>query len=143
MTPQQIAIVQSTWEQIYPNANVAATMFYTRLFELDPTLRRLFPGDLRAQYRKLVAAIGLAVRSLGNPDRLGPVLDELGRRHAGYGVKDPHYSTVGVALVDTLAAGLGDGFTPAVQEAWAATYAVIAETMKNGAAQGRPVALAR
>ena len=142
MTPDQITLVQRTWEQIRPNANVTAAMFYSRLFELDPSLRRLFRNDLVAQSKKLVNAISPAVRSLENPDRLAPALRELSRRHAGYGVEDPHYATVGAALLETLAAGLAGAFTPAVREAWSATYSVLAETMKNGAAQGRPMTLA-
>lgn len=139
MTPQHITMVQRTWEQIYPDAVVVATLFYSRLFTRDPSLRRLFPDDLQAQHRKLVGAINLAVRSLKDLERLRPTLQELGRRHTGYGVQDQHYSTVGAAFLDTLAAGLGDGFTPAVQEAWTATYTVLAETMKSGGAHGRPM----
>jgi len=142
MTPQQINVVQRTWEQIFPNANAVAATFYSRLFELDPTLRALFPDDLQPQARKLVYAINLAVRGLGDLDRLEPVLRELGRRHVGYGVEDRHYLTVGAALIDTLAAGLGDGFTAAVRDAWTDTYAIVAETMKSGATHGDRIALA-
>lgn len=142
MTPQQINVVQRTWEQIFPNANAVAATFYSRLFELDPTLRALFPDDLQPQARKLVNAINLAVRGLGDLNRLEPVLRELGRRHIGYGVEDRHYLTVGAALIDTLAAGLGDGFTAAVRDAWTDTYAIVAETMKSGATHGDRIALA-
>lgn len=143
MTPQQITIVQATWEQIHPDADAVATLFYSRLLARDPSLRRLFPDDLQAQRRKLATAINLAVRSLKDLESLEPMLQELGRRHVGYGVHDRHYSTVGAALLDTLAAGLGDGFTPAVQDAWTATYQVLSETMKSGAARAREIAQAR
>ena len=55
---------------------------------------------------------------------------------AGYGVRDEHYGTVAVALLSTLALGLGDAFTDEVREAWATVYWVLADTMKAGAADG-------
>ena len=74
-----------------------------------------------------------AVKGLPRLDRLIPVLQDLGRRHAEYGVDDSHYETVGAALLWTLEKGLGPAFTPDVREAWATVYAVLATTMKAGA----------
>jgi hypothetical protein len=36
-------LVQESWMQVEPIADTAATLFYGRLFELDPSLRPLFP----------------------------------------------------------------------------------------------------
>jgi hemoglobin-like flavoprotein len=63
------------------------------------------------------------------------VVQDLGRRHVRYGVTDDHYAKVADALLWTLGQGLGDGFTPAVREAWTATYTVLADTMKAAAAK--------
>lgn len=57
------------------------------------------------------------------------------RRHAGYGVRDEHYEAVATALIWTLGTGLGDAFTPEVREAWATMYWIVADTMKEGAAE--------
>ncbi len=141
MTPQQIRLVQHTWEQIRPNAGAVGETFYSRLFERDPSLRKLFRSDVQAQSRKLVNAVTLATQSLASLERLTPVLHELGRRHASYGVEDRHYSTVGAALLETLEAALADSFTPAARQAWTATYEVLAETMRRGAAEGSPIDL--
>ena len=54
-------------------------------------------------------------------------------RHAGYGVQEAHYATVGEALVWTLARGLGASFTPETQAAWVATYEALAGAMQRGA----------
>jgi hemoglobin-like flavoprotein len=78
--------------------------------------------------------IGLAVDSLDRLDALAPTLASLGRRHAGYGVQDRHYDTVGAALLWTLEQGLGADFTPEVRQAWAGAYALLARTMQAGAA---------
>lgn len=135
MTPQDIAIVKYTWGQVLPIQEQAASLFYGRLFELDPSLRPLFKGDMTDQGRKLMAMINTAINNL---DRLGsvvPAVEELGRRHVGYGVRDEHYDTVGAALLWTLEQGLGDAFTDEVKAAWAETYGVLATTMKQAAAE--------
>jgi hemoglobin-like flavoprotein len=63
-----------------------------------------------------------------------PVVQELGRRHACYGVKDHHYGAVGTALLWTLAEALGAAFTPDVKDAWARVYGTLASTMREAAA---------
>ena len=77
--------------------------------------------------------IGGAVNLLDQPEALIPVVQSLGRRHVGYGVEDHQYETVGAALLWTLEKGLGADFTVDVEQAWAATYEVLSNTMKAAA----------
>ncbi len=139
MTPEQMQLVQTSWTKVEPIASQAAELFYGRLFELDPSLRALFKGDMQAQGAKLMRAITLVVRGLEQLDVLAPTLRALGRRHVGYGVKNSHYDTVGVALLWTLAQSLGSAFTPATSAAWAEAYNVLATVMKEGAATSAAV----
>jgi len=135
MTPEQIFLVQKSWRQVLPIADTAAELFYTRLFSLDPTVKPLFKGDMKAQGRKLMAMIGTAVNGLSKLETIVPAVQELGKRHVKYGVKDQHYDTVGAALLWTLEQGLGDAFTRDVKAAWTAVYGVLAATMKEAAAK--------
>lgn len=132
ITEKQIQTVQASFAKVAPIAPVAADMFYARLFELDPDLRKLFKGDMRSQGAMLMSMLSTAVRGLSDSNALIQVLMALGRRHTGYGVKDKDYSTVGQALVWTLEQGLGDDFTPEVREAWLAAYNMIADVMQQG-----------
>ena len=133
VTATQKMLVQDTFDSIAPIADDAAALFYRRLFELDPSLRTMFQGDMAEQRRKLMNMIGAAVRGLDRLEQLVPVVQDLGRKHVGYGVEDRHYDTVGAALLWTLEKGLGSGFTPEVKEAWAAVYGLLASTMQNAA----------
>lgn len=135
MTARQVELVQTTWEQVVPISEQAAALFYGRLFELDPSLKPMFKTDIKEQGKKLMTMITVAVRGLNDLGKLVPAIEEMGRRHTGYGVKDEHYATVGAALLWTLEKGLGPAFTPDVKEAWATTYGVLASTMQKGAAQ--------
>jgi hemoglobin-like flavoprotein len=133
MTPREKSVVQETFAQVAPSADTAAALFYGRLFELDPTLKELFKVDMREQGKKLMQMIGLAVSKLDALDELVPAVQALGRRHAGYGVKDVDYDTVGAALLWTLQQGLGPAFTPEVKSAWTTVYGLLASTMKAAA----------
>lgn len=135
MTPRQIALVQNSWKDVLAVRETAAQLFYLRLFALDPSLQSMFKGDMREQGRKLVAMIGVAVAGLTRIETLVPVIEALGRRHAGYGVRDEHYVTVASALLWTLEQGLGARFTPEVRDAWTAAYGLLAGTMQGAARQ--------
>lgn len=135
MTPRQIQLVRETFAAVEPIADTAATIFYRRLFDLDPDLRALFPSDLTAQRRNLMQTLTVVVRNLDRLDGILPAVEALGRRHAGYRVRADDYETVGAALLDTLEEGLAAAFTPEVRAAWTAAYGLLASVM-IGAADG-------
>jgi len=133
MTPEQITLIRTSFAKVAPDADKAAALFYSLLFEADPSVKPLFPENMEEQGAKLMKMIGTAVNNLDNLDTLVPVLQDLGRRHVDYGVKDEHYATVGSCLLVTLGKGLGDDFTPATKEAWTAAYGVMADVMTAAA----------
>lgn len=126
LSVEQIELVQSTFPSIALASAQISAAFYARLFELDPSLQPLFKGPMPEQGYKLMQMIGTAVMGLDRLDELAPAIEDLGRRHVGYGVKKEHYDTVGEALLWTLREHLGDEFTPAVGEAWTSVYLVLA-----------------
>ena len=134
MSPQQVQLVQQSFAQVAPISAAVPGIFYKRLFELDPSLRKLFKSDMNEQGEKLMQMIGVAVKGLDDPDALLPAVRQLGARHESYGVEADDYETVGQALLWTLEQGLGSAFTPEVKQAWTDTYVVLA-----GAMQGRNV----
>lgn len=133
MKPETISAVQATFAKVEPIADKAAVLFYGRLFELDPSLKPMFKGDMSEQGAKLMRMIGIAVRGLTDLDSIVPAVQNLGVRHVAYGVKDEHYDTVGAALLWTLEQGLGDDFTPEVKQAWTDVYTLLAQVMQDAA----------
>jgi hemoglobin-like flavoprotein len=132
MTPHQITLVQTSFAKVAPIAGVAADLFYDRLFEIAPDVRRMFPSDLGEQKKKLMAMLGTAVAGLARPEALLPAVRALGQRHAGYGVSAGHFAPVGAALIWTLEQGLGEAFTADVRDAWVEVYGVLSKTMIEG-----------
>jgi hemoglobin-like flavoprotein len=138
MTPEQVKLVQDSFTKVAPIADKAADLFYDRLFVIAPDVRSLFPDDLSAQKKKLMQMLASAVTNLHQVEKIIPAVQDLGRRHVGYGVTANHYEPVGAALLWALEQGLGPAFTPHVKEAWAETYATVADAMKTAAAEVMP-----
>src|SRR5262245_15780346 len=99
MTPEQRRLVRESFEVLRDQGGPVALLFYGRLFELDPAARRLFHNDLALQARKLVDTLDTIVQSLDRFDAIRPRLADLGRQHAGYGVRLEQYETVTTALL--------------------------------------------
>lgn len=138
LTPFKIKLVQDSFKLVVPISDVAAEIFYSKLFEKDPSLKSMFSGDMKEQGKKLMMMIGTAVGGLNDLGKIVPAVQDLGKRHAGYGVTDSMYDTVGSALLETLEAGLGAAFTPPVKSAWTEVYVTLATTMKDAAAIKTP-----
>ncbi len=132
-TSEQVKLVQESWAMVEPIADTAAELFYGRLFETAPEVKPLFSGDMKAQGKKLMAMITVAVKGLTNLEAIVPAVQELGKRHVKYNVKDEHYAVVGASLLWTLEKGLGDAFTADTKEAWTTVYGVLSSTMIDAA----------
>ena len=135
MTPEQVKLVQSSFEKVAPIATQAGDLFYGRLFEIAPEVRPMFSDDISSQRDKLMQMLTTAVTNLHQVEKIVPAVQDLGRKHVGYGVVDAHYDTVGSALIWTLEQGLGDDFKPDVKDAWVAAYTTLATVMKDAAAE--------
>ena len=141
LDPDIVEHVRTSWNEAQAVASRMSTLFYDHLFTADPTLIPLFKsnerGEMEEQGHKLMHMIGIAVDELTDLDTLVPMLRDLGHRHVGYGVREEDYQTVRSALLKTLADGLGERFTPETEQAWAAVYDLIEETMLAGAHTGQ------
>ena len=129
MTLNEKHLVLRSFAQVMPIAETAAELFYGRLFELDPTLRPMFRGDMREQGRKLMATLAVVINGLGNLEAILPAASALAKRHVAYGVKAAHYTPVGAALLWTLERGLGPQWTPQLAAAWGEAYGVLSDFM--------------
>ncbi len=139
MTPEQITLVQSSFERLGPRLPAMATRFYQELFGRDPALRDLFTTDLAQQEVKFAEKLTEIVRAMPRLDELLTHTRALGARHLGYGIRAADYQTVSAALLAALAAILGDSFDAPTRQAWNLAYNLVAETMLEGAAAARPV----
>lgn len=136
--------IKDSWRLVVPIAETATDLFYKRLFELQPSYRAYFKGDMQAQKRKLFTMLAFIVKALDWPESawredvneeedLFLVVLALGRRHSDlYQIPDASYATVGEALLFTLDYGLGKKFDAAARVAWTKVYNLVSTTMKMG-----------
>ncbi|MEV7237235.1 globin family protein [Streptomyces sp. NPDC051020] len=124
-----LSLIRSSFAAVQPHGSQVTAYFYDHLFAHHPGVRPLFAAHLDEQRDRLWAALGALVANLENTDTLIGMLQNLGRRHAGYGVLAEHYPAVGASLIATLRHYAGDAWTPAVEESWTAVYGVISSTM--------------
>ena len=129
MNPKQIKLVQDSFAKVAPISEQAAVLFYGRLFEVAPSVRAMFPDDMKEQRKKLMATLAVVVGGLSNLEAVLPAASALAKRHVNYGAKPEHYPVVGGALLWTLEKGLGEAWTPDVAEAWTAAYGTLSGYM--------------
>lgn len=124
--------VRASWAEVAQLGPLAAEVFYKQLFEQEPRLKSLFAGvDMVRQHGRLVDALSFVVDRLDCLDEVVPLLEELGRRHQGYGVGERDYEAVGAALLATLEEAHGDAWTRPLASSWEAAYGFVAGTMQS------------
>ncbi len=133
MTSSQILLVKKSWRLLRNlPPELVADAFYSKLFLDHPELRRMFPKQMDDQYKKLIDMLSSMVARLDDIGSLTQDINDMAKRHVGYGVQNKHYEMVGAALLWTLEKGLGSDWNEETAEAWAACYGIIAGQMVQG-----------
>jgi len=141
MNSENAARVRRTWALVLPKRKLVCRDFYRRLFLRYPELRPLFKGEIGEQADLFVTMINTVISALEHPQRVRPLVEALGARHAAYyGVKSEDYAKFEQVLLDTLCATLGDDLDAEGLEAWREVFARLSRTMQAGAAVDSSVA---
>ena len=144
MSPESERLVRESWAHTAPRRDELVAAFYSRLFDANPELQRLFGHvDMTEQRKKFATMMNDIVRVIDAPELLVSEIAASGRRHVSYGVRDRDYEDVGAALLWAFAYVLGPEFTPDVQSAWRDAYALLSAVMRRAAERqsaARPVA---
>ena len=126
--------LESSFNQIRPQALEFSARFYQLLFQYYPELIPMFEKvDQPAMEKKLIASLALIVENLRNPEELMLALKSLGARHAKIGAVREQYPMIGEILLITFAEYLGQDWTTELETAWLDAYNLIADMMLAGA----------
>ena len=130
----KVALLQSSFEKVKPQADAFVDGFYSNLFSMYPSAKPLFEHTKMGMQKKmLLDSLVLTVDNLDNPEVLTEKLQGLGARHVKYGALPEHYPLVGNALLTTFEQFLVDDWTEDVKQAWVEAYGAITELMLSGA----------
>jgi NAD(P)H-flavin reductase/hemoglobin-like flavoprotein len=133
LSDDEIGLLDESLRLIGDRSDKVVAYFYAAMFVEAPQLRALFPAAMDTQRDRLFRALTGAVRGLADPDRLVPMLEQLGRDHRKYGVRAEHYDVLGRALIGSLRKHTEDVWVPELEAAWTKAYALMADIMQEGA----------
>jgi len=108
-----------------PVSDAAMTYFYAQLFTMDAEIRAMFPAAMDLQRRRFFEALGRiadAQQTQAERDRLVPYLQELGRAHRKFGVREQHYEVIRRALLATLQRFAAPRWNETAKHAWETAY---------------------
>jgi hemoglobin-like flavoprotein len=132
MTRDQRELVRRSLDRVRDDVGPLSLLLYGKLFELDPSARRLFHNDLVAQGGKLWNTLDAIASSLERFESMRPRLIDLGRLHASYGVLPAQYDTLIEALLWAFGQALGADFDGPTREAWRLALGTVAAVMQEG-----------
>lgn len=108
------------------------TVFYKNLFQSHPQLHNIFNAGNQAngsQQQSLASAVFAYAANIDNQDALAPVISRIVHKHVSLGVTAAHYPIVGEHLLAAIKQVLGDAATPALLDAWAEAYGLLAQAL--------------
>jgi len=129
MTDRNILIIKTTWSYTITQPELTGELFYEKLFELNPSLKLMFPSNMEQQVKKLIDMITYMVTHLQTMEGIQKDIDAMAVRHAGYGVRKEHYQNVGDALIWVLENRLEDLWSDESRIAWTNLYTLWSNSM--------------
>ena len=130
MTERQIQQVRTSFRQIEPVATGVAALFYIRLSELDPSVKRpVTPYSPHAD--EVACLLPILVECVERPGRIPEIVESLGPRGRKR-VRSMHYPAAVKALLWALEKAIGGTFDAEHRRAWAAAYESLAATIETG-----------
>jgi len=107
-------------------------VFYQALFEAHPELHHIFNAGNQAngsQQQSLASAVFAYAANIDNQAALAPVIARIAHKHASLGITAEHYPIVGHHLLESIKQVLGEAATPALIDAWAEAYGLLAQSL--------------
>ena len=133
MTPERIARLRSTHNEVSAQPRMLASRFYHELFASTPALRALFPADLTSLQGHFEAALALVIRNLEDVAALQDSLRDLGAQHVDWGAKPTDYFLVREALIRAIRSA-SSIWNDEIESDWRQAISAIAVPMLQGAA---------
>ncbi|EKF73026.1 bifunctional nitric oxide dioxygenase/dihydropteridine reductase 2 [Alcanivorax hongdengensis A-11-3] len=134
LSAAQLDVIKQTVPVLQENGEVLTRHFYQRMFLENPEVLAFFnPAHQHAgtQQRALAGAICAYAQNIENPAALASAVELIAQKHASLGIRAEHYPIVGQNLLASIQEVLGEAATPAIIDAWAAAYGVLADIFIN------------
>ena len=122
-------VAQASLSLLEPHADAAMTYFYGQLFAMDTEIRAMFPAAMDVQRKRFFGALTRIISGEGDVS----YLEQLGRAHRKYGIRERHYGVFRRALLATLHRFAAPAWDEAAQQTWERAFDRAVDIMINAA----------
>jgi len=132
LSQQSRPYIQASVPILREHGTAITRSFYRNMFAEYPEFTNLFNMGNQAngsQQQSLASAVFAYAANFENADALAPVISRIAHKHASVGITAEHYPIVGRHLLGAIQETLGDAATPALIDAWAEAYGLLADTL--------------
>ena len=145
MTPQQSRLLAQSYAKLENRLYELGSAIFERLFEIDPSSRPLFKGNMDEQKLKLARLFGEFIRVRARSQHFLPVtgkagqvvipgIGSLGARHEMvYGVRPEQYAHMREAVLYAIRRLLGHEYNEEIGQAWSEIFDMLAHAMQEHA----------
>jgi hemoglobin-like flavoprotein len=133
VTPDQLAAICNSFDKALSMAPDFGARFYQRLSRDHPQTLVIFSAvNMASQHTRFVGMLSIVLHRMKDNRPVTPLLQDLGRQHGRYGVRDEHFEGFGAALIEVVSELLGSEFDAAIRQSWIEVYEEITGRMKSG-----------
>ena len=129
LTQNELQAIRDSFGQVRQDMGAQSVFFYEALFRRAPEFRKLFREDIEGQGMKFMTTLEAIIEKLDQEMAVDEEYTNLGRKHAGLGIKASQFEVMGEALIDTLRNVLGDDLTLELEASWRKAYALVSANM--------------
>lgn len=128
-TPHKVTMVIDSWHvALQLGAIPIGKLLFENVFSIDPALTPMFTftqeedmyesDNFKNLVQQMIGTISKLIENFRDLAQLKEILKTFGKEHIDKGVRKQDYDTLGKALIQTLAIGLGESFTFELRHAW-------------------------
>jgi len=136
MTPEQISAACESFAKARSMAPDFGSKFYQQLASDYPETQAIFGSvSMEVQHNRFVSMLSIVLNRMKDGHPVTPILQDLGKFHSRFGIKDEDFKNFSAALMKVLRELLGSEFNHCKCDAWVAVFEEITRTM-NSASDG-------
>ncbi|MCU1358130.1 MAG: putative hemoprotein [Acidimicrobiales bacterium] len=133
MSPEQIALVRSTHQLVAPGLDQLVVAVRHTISATHPELGPALPFDPRPAESDPTATLSELISRVTDLPSFRERAASAGRVHKQSGASARHYQVFFPSLTDALADALGDEWNDDVAAAWRLVFALMTQSMLDGA----------
>ncbi|MFN8446897.1 MAG: globin domain-containing protein [Caldilineaceae bacterium] len=128
-----LLLIERSYQQIESNADQITDYFFQRLFELEPALKLLLPGEPQVRKAFVLTALSFIIDNLHQLDVMHLRAQALGHSWVSKGILPIHYEAMRRALLESFNQLQSGSIAPQAKVAWNEICTMLANTMKRAA----------